>query len=295
MSHQPTRYVDGDSDSDRWRDFAFRDDDIVISTRSKTGTTWVQMICALLIFRTPDLPRPLADLSPWLDWLVLPKDDVFNELRQQQHRRFIKTHTPLDGLPHHDGVTYIVVARHPLDAAVSLHHQSHNLDRRRIAELSGDPDRAEPRQLPPLDEWLRAWIESDVDAHTDLDSFNGVFHHVNDAWTRADGSDVILVHYADLLHDLEGEMHRIATCLGIDITQSDVADLAPYATFRSMRAHSDVLAPAPAGVLVDSSRFFRSGRSGAGSEALDSADLAAYHQRAARAAPPELVTWLHRS
>ena len=48
-----------------------RDGDIVISTRSKSGTTWLQMICALLVFQTPDLPAPLGELSPWLDWLAL--------------------------------------------------------------------------------------------------------------------------------------------------------------------------------------------------------------------------------
>ena len=49
--------------SDRWNGFAFRDDDIVISTQPKCGTTWMQMQCALLLFRTPDLPLPLAASS----------------------------------------------------------------------------------------------------------------------------------------------------------------------------------------------------------------------------------------
>ena len=40
-------------DSSRWDGFEFRPDDIVISTPSKCGTTWTQMICALLILREP--------------------------------------------------------------------------------------------------------------------------------------------------------------------------------------------------------------------------------------------------
>jgi hypothetical protein len=67
MAGTPFRYRSPDEDSARWVGFPFRDGDIVISTRSKTGTTWVQMICALLIFQTPELPAPLARLSPWLD------------------------------------------------------------------------------------------------------------------------------------------------------------------------------------------------------------------------------------
>ena len=64
----PFRYQSPDEDSARWLDFPFRVGDIVISSRSKTGTTWVQMICALLIFQTPQLPAPLAQLRH--GWII---------------------------------------------------------------------------------------------------------------------------------------------------------------------------------------------------------------------------------
>ncbi len=295
VTTQPIRYVSGDEDSARWLDFDLRDGDIVISTRSKSGTTWVQMICALLIFETPDLPRPLAEVSPWLDWLVLPKKDVFANLEAQRHRRFIKTHTPLDGIPIDGRVTYIVVARHPLDAAASLYHQSHNINRQRVAELTANPDLAEPKALPPLGVWLRSWVESDATAQDDLESFNGVFHHLTDAWSRKDESNIVLVHYADLLHDLHGEMQRIAGRLGIDVANERADQLVQAASFESMRANADALAPDPSAVLLDKSRFFRSGQSGTGTDALSPAALATYHSRTSRTAPPDLLTWLHRS
>ena len=119
-----------DEDSGRWLGFRFRPGDIVISTRRKTGTTWMQMICALLIFQTPELPEPLWQLSPWLDSQVVPHDLVYAQLAEQRHRRFIKTHTPLDGIPLDPRVTYIVTARHPLDTFVSL---------RRHNEIIGPP------------------------------------------------------------------------------------------------------------------------------------------------------------
>jgi hypothetical protein len=112
VASPPLRYQSPDEDSARWLGFPFRDGDIVISTRSKTGTTWVQMICALLIFRTPGLPAPLAQLSPWLDHLITPREQVIAQLDAQQHRRFIKTHTPLDGIPLDPRASYLVTARH---------------------------------------------------------------------------------------------------------------------------------------------------------------------------------------
>ncbi len=159
MASTPFRYQSPDEDSARWLGFPFRDGDIVISTRSKTGTTWVQMICALLIFQTPELPAPLAQLSPWLDHLVAPREEVYAQLAAQKHRRFIKTHTPLDGIPLDPRATYIVTARHPLDMAVSLYHQGDNIDRARLRQLTGQPEPADRHgRAQPLRDWLLGWI-----------------------------------------------------------------------------------------------------------------------------------------
>ena len=54
-------------DSLRWNFLTFRDDDIVITTSGKTGTTWTQGIVANLIFLGRDLPAPPFEMSPWLD------------------------------------------------------------------------------------------------------------------------------------------------------------------------------------------------------------------------------------
>ena len=37
-------------DSARWEGFPFRADDIVISAPPKSGTTWMQTLCAMLVF-----------------------------------------------------------------------------------------------------------------------------------------------------------------------------------------------------------------------------------------------------
>ena len=162
MTSQPVRYTSADEDSGRWEGFPFRDGDIVISTRSKTGTTWVQMICALLIFQTPQLDGPIDWYSPWLDRLIRPKEEIFARLEGQQHRRFIKTHTPLDGLPIDPRATYIVTGRHPLDSAVSLYYQGQNISRARqrqlTLELTGQPVPAGPQSpRKPVREWLLDW------------------------------------------------------------------------------------------------------------------------------------------
>jgi len=291
------RYQSPDEDSARWDDFPFRPGDIVISTRSKSGTTWAQMICALLVFQTPDLPAPLTSMSPWLDWLITPRAEVLARLAAQQHRRFLKTHTPLDGLPLDPRATFLVVARHPLDMAVSLFHQSANLNRDRIAELTGAPrpaaadQRTEPRSMRDS---LIAWINRDVAPADELDSLPGVLWHLRDAWERRQAENVLLVHYADLSADREGSMRAIADRLGIDVPEARWPGLVAAAGFDRMRARADELSPDPAGVLKDRNAFFRRGSSGAGRELLTDQEYASYLDRAAKLAPPDLVAWLHR-
>jgi len=295
MTQAPVRYLSTDEDSGRWDGFPFRQGDIVISTRSKSGTTWLQMICALLVFQTPDLPAPLPALSPWLDLLVTPEVEVFAQLEAQQHRRFVKTHTPLDGIPIDVRATYIVVARHPLDMAVSLYHQGDNLDRERMRRLAGQPEPDEPpAPRAPLREWLLGWIDRDVSHLDEMDSMPGVMWHLSDAWARRHEPNVVLVHYDDLISDLDGQMRRLAVLLGIDVAAEAWPDLVDAATFARMRSRADALAPNHAGILKDTAAFFRRGSSGSGRELVADDELAHYRKRVEQMAPKDLVDWLHR-
>ena len=293
MASIPFRYQSPDEDSARWLGFPFRDGDIVISTRSKTGTTWVQMICALLIFQTPELPAPLAQLSPWLDHLIVPREEVYAQLAAQEHRRFIKTHTPLDGIPLDPRATYIVTARHPLDMFVSLYHQSDNIDRERLRQLTGQPEPAEPpRPRTPLHDRLLRWIADDDDPREYPDSLPGLMWHLSDAWARRHEPNVLLVHYDDLLADLDGQMRWLAGQFGIAVPEQAWPALVQAATFERMRGSADTVVPT-AGLFKSNAAFFRRGTSGAGREILSDEELAAYHARVSQLAPSDMLTWLH--
>ncbi len=294
MVSAPVRYQSPEEDSGRWSGFPFRDGDIVISTRSKSGTTWMQMICALLVFQTPRLPEPLGDLSPWLDRLTVPREQLLARLAAQPHRRFIKSHTPLDGLPIDPRATYIVVARHPLDMAVSLYHQGSNIDRQRLRQLTGQPEPSEPpRPRPPLHDWLIAWIQEDTTPQQQMDSLPGVMWHLSDAWARRGQPNIVLAHYDDLAADLAGEMRRLADRLAITVPAGTWPELVRAATFEEMRAGAERII-GPPGVLKSSAAFFRRGTPGAGREELSAAEQADYQKRAAQLAPPDLLRWLHR-
>jgi aryl sulfotransferase len=289
------RYVSVDEDSGRWNGFPFRQGDIVISTRSKSGTTWLQMICALLVFQVPEVPAPLATLSPWLDALFTPKEEVYSRLEAQQHRRFIKTHTPLDGIPFDERATYIVVARDPLDTAVSLYHQGDNLNRARVRQLTGQPEPVGSRkERAPVREWLLEWIDGDASPMDEMDSLPGVMWHLSDAWDRRSRPNVVLVHYDDLLLDLGGEMRRLASLLRITVPAPVWPALVDAATFTNMRSRAEKLTPNPSGILKSPAAFFRYGASGSGRELLTDNEMAHYRDRVRGMAPRPLLEWLLR-
>ncbi len=107
--------------------------------------------------------------------------------------------------------------------------------------------------------------------------------------------NVILVHYDDLVRDLDGEMRRIAGRLGEAAPDDDRwAELVRAATFERMRGRAGWLVPDRAGVLKDAHAFFRRGGSGAGREVLGPDGVARYQQRAAELAPADLLAWLDR-
>jgi hypothetical protein len=292
------RYRSLVDDSARWEGFEFRPGDIVISTPKKCGTTWTQMLCALLIFDGPAFPEPLERLSPWLDMCNRPIDQVRSALARQTHRRLIKTHTPLDGLPVRDDVTYVVTGRDPRDAAVSFEHHARNMDYERFLELraaavdAGDtPPARRVAGDDPLEE-LR-WFMRD-DSLVGAPTLAGILHHLNTAWSRRHERTVVLCHYADFTHDLVGELRRLAAALEIDITPERAAELAPESSLDRMRTRAEETAPAASqGNWKDPRAFFRSGGFGEWRDLLTPADGDEYARRVAALVPPDLASWSH--
>lgn len=299
MSDRP-RYRAFVHDSIRWEGFAFREDDIVISTAPKSGTTWMQMMCALLILRTPELPAPLAVLSPWLDMQTRPLDEVVHDLEQQQHRRFIKTHTPLDGLPFDPSVTYLHVARDPRDVAMSWGNHMANLDMERMKErrfaVAGTDDLAEmgldgPPPPPPEDPAERFWSWMEGGGRTGhVSGLEGLVHHTATFWDRRNEPNVHLFHYSDLRADLRGQMERLAGILGVAEPDDELVEAA---TFERMKAQADLLVPnSDLGLWQDNSQFFERARSGDWQELMADGGQQRYETVLTGLASSELARWI---
>ena len=291
-------------DSGRWEGFAFRPSDVVISTPAKSGTTWTQMLCALLIFDGPKFPAPRGDLSPWLDMCDCPLAEVTADLSAQTHRRFIKTHTPLDGLPLHPDANYLVVGRDPRDVMISWEHHDANMDIDYFLALRaaavGNEDLAElPAWRVPSEDPVERFHSFVADESSGLPpTLNSVLHHLDTGWQRRHEPNVALFQYADLTADLTGELLRLARVLGIPCSPERARELAAEASLSRMRerAAEDELARGSQGPGIWKAgvrAFFRSGGSGEWRAHLSAADLAAYEARVAALVDPDLAAWAH--
>lgn len=294
-----TRYRSVTADSERWEGVVFREGDIIISAPIKCGITWVQMICALLIFQRRTFPTTLDLISPWLDMLTRSLADVVSDLDTQQHRKFVKSHTPLDGLPFNEQVTYICVARDPRDTALSFDHHMANMDvnaflaARYMAVGLDDLVDFSPAtpHVPLASERERFWQWVDAPG---APSLRAMVHHLKTFWEERERPNIVLLHYDDLKADLEGQMRRLSTRLGVNVPEELWSELTQAATFEDMRTRADEIVPnATEALWHDNAKFFNKGTSGQWRSLMDVEDLRRYQARIMELADPALAAWIH--
>ncbi len=253
------------ADSGRWGLYRPRRGDIIVCTPPKCGTTWTQMICALLVHQTAELPLPLTRLSRWLDRHSEPIETVIADFAAQPYRRIIKTHTPLDGIPYFDEVSYIVCARDPRDAALSMIDHLANLSEASLKaarERAGLP--ADFKLPDEPNEYFRMTL-SVGDQPWTWDGFPvGSVLYFLDTYLRFRAlPNIAFLHYADLRADLEQEMKRLASFLGVAVDETRWPSLVEAASFAAMKDHADETAPgAHLGEWTRDRDFFRKARMG---------------------------------
>jgi len=282
------RYQGFFADSARWERFTFRPGDVVISTPSKCGTTWMQTIVGMLVFDRTDLGAPMGTISPWLDMQIRSDEEVFGLLGAQTHRRFMKTHTPLDGVPRHDSVTYIAVIRHPLDVALSDRDHGANMRAERAEELrlaaAGPVDPELPAREPsPEDpgDYLRWFIDNhEPPTGSGPNGLDDYCQQIRTYWDARHAANVHLFHYADMWSDLDGEMRRVAAALGVPIDEERWPAFVEAAGFTSMKSRAADTAPdAHMDLWVSPERFFRSGGTRDWASLLSPDDVAHFEGR----------------
>ncbi len=272
------------TDNRRWDDFVARPDDIFVCTPPKCGTTWMQTIVASLLWPQGDAPDSVMTLSPWVEAKFLDWAEIRARYEAQTHRRFIKSHTPADGIPFFPEAKYLFVGRDGRDVFMSMchHREVFRNDLRESLNV-----RALAEGVPPMPPWngdvhgfFAGWL---ADA--------ALLHHVASFWQHRRDPNVLFVHYADLKADLAGEMRRVAAFLDLEPPASLWPAVVERCTFEAMRAR-----PAEIGSFWNfeggAESFLFKGTNGRWRDVLSSEEVSAYARRVAELLPPDAADWL---
>ena len=276
-------------DSTIWNDLKFRDDDIVIATYAKAGTTWMQQIVAQLMFDgDPDVA--VAEMSPWVDLRVPPKEVKLPLLEAQTHRRFMKTHLPVDAIRFSPQAKYLYIGRDGRDVVWSMYNHHVNANQTWYDALNDTPGRVGPPIGPPPDDIRQYWREwLDRDGYP----FWSFWENVRSWCAVRDLPNVKFIHFANLKHDMAREIRGIAEFLDIPIKESRWEAILEHCSFEWMKKNATKTVPL-GGAFWDAGAevFINKGVNGRWSQTLTPEEVAEYETRSRSELGDECAHWL---
>ena len=273
-------------DSTRWNGFAFRDDDIVIATWSKSGTTWTQQILSQLVFDGAADVYGQA-LSPWIDFQLTPQAVGIAEA--QTHRRFLKTHLPLDALVFSPRAKYLYVGRDVRDVVWSLHNHFRAFTpfaRERFAESGARTGTVLPAPMDDAREFYLRWLDGEEFRDPSF------WRHVQGWWDARRLPNVMLLHHARMKADLPGEMRRIAQFLDIEIDESRFPLMLEHCSVAHMKARAAEVEFLGRMFEGGGRTFVNKGTNGRWRDVLSADEIARCDDLAAQKLTPDCAHWL---
>lgn len=275
-------------DSTIWDAFQFRDDDIIIASYAKSGTTWLQQIVAQLLWNGEDIN--VWQLSPWLDLRVPPKAEKLPEVEAQTHRRFIKTHLPVDALVFSPQAKYLYIARDGRDVVWSLYNHHANATADWYAALNDTPGRVGPPiGKPPesIAEYFRTWLAQDGYP------FWSYWENVRSWWEIRHLPNVMLLHYANLKADMPTQIREIAAFLDVPIDEAQWPQILEHCSFNYMKQHAEKSVPL-GGIFWEggAQTFVYKGTNNRWKDVLSAEDIAQYTTTAMHNLGEDCAHWL---
>jgi len=276
-------------DSTIWNDFVFRDDDIIIATYAKSGTTWVQQIVSQLLFKG-EAGLPVAEMSPWMDLRLPPKEVKLPLVAAQTHRRFIKTHLPVDALVFSSKAKYIYIGRDGRDVVWSMFNHHLNANESWYEALNDTPGRVGPPiERPPESvlQYFQEWLDQDGYPWWSF------WENIRSWWEIRNLPNVCMLHFENLKVDMPGEIRKIAEFLDISIDEDCWEDILRHCSFDYMKANATKSVPL-GGAFWDGGAqvFIHKGQNGRWREVLSKSESKKYERIAQEELTGECAHWL---
>ncbi|MBN2419951.1 MAG: sulfotransferase domain-containing protein [Deltaproteobacteria bacterium] len=276
-------------DSTIWNDFEYRDNDIVIASWARSGTTWVQQIVKQLIFGgNPDLDT--SALSFFLELLMLPKEEKIAIVNNQFHRRFFKTHLAVNNLVFSPKAKYIYVGRNAPDIVWSLYNWLKKFRKGSFAIKATVKERVgPPLERPTVDfyEFWKRWLYEDGYPMWPF------WNNVRSWWNIRNLPYVKLIHFNSLKENLEREISGIEYFLDIQVTSEQMERIMEYCSYDWMKKNPLKTTPEGSDSLVGGAEaFYLNGNNAQWKNYLSTQDITEYKEYAIDKLGNECANWL---
>lgn len=235
------------------------DSDIWVSTYSKSGTTWTQMILYQLTTAGDMDFDHLFDISPWV-WYAAVREV---ELARTPAPRILKSHDDYRRFRAGRRGRFLFVVRDGRDVCISLYHHRRNFK----------------RYEGTFEDYFEDFLHG-----TEYNWFD----HLQPWLANAAGLPIHYLRFEDLKRDFDSAVRGIADFCELDVDEATMARVRERCSFEAMKRHEHQLGPrnehfqgrGDAPYLVKNpDQFIRRGEIGEGLETLTAAQLAAYRER----------------
>jgi aryl sulfotransferase len=229
-------------------------------------------------------------MSPWLDLRVPPAEVKLAAVEAQSHRRFLKTHLPVDALVYAPNAKYLYIGRDGRDVVWSLYNHHLYANALWYQLLNDTPGRVGPPIEPPtasIRQYFLDWL--DGDGHP----FWPFWDNVASWWALKQLPNLLLLHFEDMRRDLPGQMRRIAAFLDIPIDEARFPTMVEHCSFAWMKANASKSTPLGGAVWDGGAQvFINKGTNGRWHDVLTDEDNRLYEATARQRLEPDCIRWL---
>ncbi|XP_073492106.1 sulfotransferase 1 family member D1-like isoform X1 [Aquarana catesbeiana] len=227
MSRPPIKIVSGmpilGPFAENWANvqvFQAREDDIMINTYPKSGTTWMSEILDLIL-NSGDTKKTargaIYDRVPFLEFAVPNVGKGTEILNSMETQRVIKSHLPMELVPQsfwEKNCKVIYVARNPKDVLVSYYHFY------QMAIVHPDPG--------TFGEFFQGFMDGTI-------AFGSWSQHVKGWWKIRQQKNVLYIFYEDMLEDPKREIKKVLKFIEKDLPDDVLEKIHQHTTFKAMK------------------------------------------------------------
>jgi hypothetical protein len=241
-----------------FRNYEPTEHDVFVATYAKSGTNWMMQISQQVSHRGEAEFEHIHTVVPWPDTPApgpISLGDMSALEESPTGLRVIKTHLQAELVPYSEKSTYLTVLRDPKEVLISSYYFLGGM----IGVLSHIT----------IDDWYE--FATSPGGLMDLWAV-----HTASFWNWRDRPNVLVLNYAEVKSEPRRSIERVASIMGVDLTESQLAKVIERASFEYMKAHESQFAPPqpPFGDESNPTLMVRRGASGQSGELLSLAQQA---------------------